>query len=156
MRCFATLFALTLMLFSNLLTAAAPAAAAPAQPVSFDECWSGPDWGDGYEYCLWGQYVIVRNTTPSGNILIVENGNLCNRYSYLGEVLSEACGNSHQTFVVTPEDYSGPSLNNYLGFGEFSYVSGGITYTCTNYVHAVVANNVIQIDDQQLVCTPPV
>jgi len=140
------LSAVVLML--GILSVAQPAAAAPAQPFSVNECSPpGP-----VVYCYQAKGVIIFNVTPSGNATYIDNREECSQITRSGVVVQDVC--NKRNYVVHARDGE-EQVVHYRGVSEQTYVLSGTTYTCTGSYNAIYVSGEVRHDHYQFECNPP-
>jgi hypothetical protein len=128
------LTAFTLML-GGMLAVANPAAAAPAQPYSYEECFEEVDEKTGYRLteCYVDKGVMQFIETPSGNIKVSDHGSYSTEFYVEGELVYSASGNFHYTTLIR----NGEAQVD-LTLMRFESTYNGST--CTGSLHFVYTN----------------
>lgn len=154
MRRLTVVLAVTLLVAGLAATARPAAAADPpvAEPYSYGDCssWSHPN-GTVFESCYQHKGVLVRRTSPSGNVTYVANGEYCSQFSVNGEVDFSRCTKSHLNLIARD---GGTQVYHSVLKAKWSWTTFGTTYTCVESSTVTYVAGEVRHGDYQVECTP--
>jgi hypothetical protein len=136
-------------LLGSAVLLASTAVAAPAEPYKYSDCF---DQGGGFVYCQEGQGTFRINDTPSGKLMSTASGSFSYTLTLNGQVIAKGSGSPNNEAVLLKDGAT--QVTHVNNKGQFSYVQGGITYTCTFGNNFTIANGEYRHSVSDFQCTP--